>query len=52
MKKTITAVELARQKGQSLDWIYRQIRVGKIPAIKQGKVWVIQQTAAPVSAEK
>jgi hypothetical protein len=53
MKKiNITPVQLARQRGQSLDWIYRQIRLGKIPAIKNGKVWVIPQTAAPVTAEK
>jgi hypothetical protein len=50
MKKTnMTPVELARQKGQSLDWIYRQIRVGKIYAIKQGKQWVIPAKPAPAS---
>ena len=42
MKKTnITPLELARQRGQSLDWIYRQIRLGKIHAVKQGRQWVI-----------
>jgi hypothetical protein len=50
MKKTnimTTPVELARQRGQTLDWIYRQIRVGKIPAVKRGRQWMI-----PTPAEK
>jgi hypothetical protein len=50
MKKTnITPVELARQRGQTLDWIYRQIRVGKIRATRQGNRWVIPM---PVSSER
>jgi excisionase family DNA binding protein len=48
-----TPTELARQRGVGLDWIYKQIRVGKIPAIKEGRVWrVIPQAAKPVPAEK
>jgi excisionase family DNA binding protein len=53
MKKTniITPVELARQRGQTLDWIYRQIRVGKIRAIKRGRQWVIPTPAVKREAE-
>jgi len=40
-KENLTPVELARQRGQSLDWIYRQIRVGKIRATRQRNRWVI-----------
>jgi len=50
LKKTnLTPVELARQRGQSLDWIYRQIRVGKIRATRQGNRWVIPM---PVSSDR
>jgi len=50
MKKTnLTPIELARQRGQSLDWIYRQIRVGKIHATRQGNRGVIPM---PVSGDR
>jgi excisionase family DNA binding protein len=49
-KATLTPTELAKQRGQSLTWIYTQIRLGKIPATKQGKTWAIPQTAVKSAA--
>ena len=47
MKKTnVTPVELARQRGQSLDWIYKQLRLGKIRATRLGNRWVIPMPVA------
>ena len=48
MGKTLTPRELAIQRGWSLDWVYRQLAVGKYTgAMKVGKSWRI-----PVDAVK
>ncbi len=45
-KAGITPVELARRRGVSLDWIYRQLWLRKIPAVRRGRRWVILASAA------
>jgi excisionase family DNA binding protein len=50
MAKPITPVEYARQKGLSLDYVYKQLRVGRIPGTKVGKTWLIPQTAVKPAA--
>jgi excisionase family DNA binding protein len=51
MAKALTPVELARLRGVTLDFIYKQLRTGRIPrATKAGKHWVIPQTAVKSAA--
>lgn len=45
-KPMMTPNELAIKRGQSIDWIYREIRLGKITAVKEGKKWLIPVKAA------
>jgi excisionase family DNA binding protein len=52
MTKTITPVEYAKQRGLSLDFVYKQLRVGKIPGTKIGKTWAIPQAALKPSAKR
>jgi excisionase family DNA binding protein len=47
MTKEITPAGLARRRGTSLDWIYRQIRAGKIPAVRRGRRLAIPVAALP-----
>ncbi len=47
MTKEISPAGLARQRGTSLDWIYRQIRAGKIPAVRRGRRLAIPVAALP-----
>jgi len=43
-----TPTELAKKRGVTLDYIYKQLRTGRIPAIRQGKRWLIPMPAEPV----
>jgi len=40
-QKEMTPVELARKRGVTIDWIYRELRLGKIPAVRRGRRWLI-----------
>lgn len=44
-KKEITPLELARQRGCTLNWIYTQLKLGRIPAIRHGRRWLIPVAA-------
>lgn len=46
-KGYIGVYEYARQKGISVDWVYKQIYAGKIPAEKNGRKWQIKAEAKP-----
>jgi excisionase family DNA binding protein len=46
-QKEMTPVELARKRGVTIDWIYRELRLGKIPAVRRGRRWLI-----PVSGRR
>jgi len=37
----ISCLEYARRKGQSLTWVYAQVRLGKLPAYKKDRQWHI-----------
>ncbi len=41
-QKEMTPVELARKRGVTIDWIYRELRLGKIPAVRRGRRWLIR----------
>ena len=42
MPKNLTPTETARQMGCTLDWIYRELRSGRLQgAVKIGKHWQI-----------
>jgi hypothetical protein len=52
-RQTITPKELAHRRGISLDFIYRQLWVGKISgAQKNGKRWVIPAEATRPRGQK
>ncbi len=40
-QKEMTPNELARKRGVTIDWIYRELRLGKIPAVRRGRRWLI-----------
>jgi predicted DNA-binding transcriptional regulator AlpA len=43
----LSPCDVARKRGCTLDWIYRELRVGKFPgARKVGKRWLIPADAA------
>jgi excisionase family DNA binding protein len=44
-KKEITPLELARQRGCTLNWIYTLLKLGRIPAIRRGRRWIIPAAA-------
>jgi hypothetical protein len=41
-KREFTALEFAKREGKTLDWIYKQCRLGKLPATLRDGRWVIQ----------
>lgn len=46
MTKNLTPTETARQMGCTLDWIYRELRAGRLQgAVKAGKHWLIPLAA-------
>jgi len=46
-QKEITPNELAKKRDVTIDWIYRELRLGKIPAVRRGGRWFI-----PVSGRR
>jgi hypothetical protein len=42
MKRELTPLEHARERGVTIDWVYRELRLGKIPATRRGRRWIIQ----------
>jgi helix-turn-helix protein len=47
MKYTIGIYEYAREVGHSVKHIYEQVRLGKLPAKKIGRKWMIAESALP-----
>jgi hypothetical protein len=45
-KPPISAVQYARQNNLSLDFVYRQLRVGRITGEKVGKTWAVDSCPA------
>lgn len=39
--REVTAIDYARLKGQSLNWVYVQCRLGKLPARRVDGQWRI-----------
>jgi hypothetical protein len=40
----LTALEYARRHGVTVDWIYKQVREGKLPHVKLfGRVFILAQ---------
>ena len=41
-KKELTVLEFAKREGKTLDWIYKQCRLGKLPATLRNGRWAIR----------
>jgi hypothetical protein len=40
-KRGLTVLEFAKREGKTLDWIYKQCRLGKLPATLHKGRWII-----------
>ena len=47
-KGYIGVYAFARAMGWSVDWVYKQIQSGKLPAEKRGRKWQIKRTELEV----
>jgi excisionase family DNA binding protein len=43
-KGYIGVYAFAREMGWTVDWVYKQIQAGKIPAEKRGRKWQIKRS--------
>ena len=40
-KQELSVLEFAKREGKTLDWIYKQCRLGKLPATLRNGRWMI-----------
>ena len=45
-KTKLSVLEYARRQGKTLDWIYKQCRLGKLPATLRNGRWAISVSQA------
>jgi hypothetical protein len=43
-EKKLSVLEYAKREGKTLDWIYKQCRLGKLPATLRNGRWTIRIT--------
>jgi hypothetical protein len=51
-KKGMTVLEYAIQERKTLDWVYKQCRLGRLPAVLRDGRWTILVSGNPNSQGK